>query len=1235
MPATAYAAGMTATNNGNPQTLVNQLLGSGVTASNVTSAGAGASRGTFAGGAAIVGIDSGVVLSSGNSAGLPGPNNTSSYSTSNNTPGDANLTVVAGATYDAAVLEFDFVPSKDTVNFSYVFGSDEYNEYANSSFNDAFGFFVNGVNCAKLPDNTTPVTINNVNLVHNPQYYVNNQPVTHDTQMDGYTVPLTCLATVQPNVTNHIKLAIADVGDTGYDSWVLLKAGSFSTEPPVNAAPVSHDDAYTTAEDTTLNQAAPGVLANDTDANSDPLHATLVSGPAHGALTLNTNGSFSYTPAANYNGADSFTYKANDGSADSGVATVNLTVTAVNDAPVATADSYSTNEDTVLTVAAPGVLGNDSDPDNDAITALIASQPAHGSVALNQDGSFSYTPNADYSGPDQFTYKATDGTANSNTVTVSLTVKPVNDAPTATGDSYTTNEDTALNTPAPGVLGNDGDIDGGPLTATLVSGTTHGSLSLNSNGSFDYTPAANYNGNDSFTYKANDGSADSDPATVTITVTPVNDSPVAVDDSYTTDEDTAKSGNVLGNDTDADHDPLTAALASAPSHGTLVLNPDGSFVYTPDGDFNGTDTFTYTASDGTDGSNVGTVTITVNPVNDAPVAHDDSYTSDEDAALIVPGPGTLGNDTDVEGDALTASVVDGPSHGLLTANPDGSFTYTPNANYNGADSFTYKANDGQADSNTATVSLTITPVNDAPVAANDAYSTAEDTTLVVPANGVLKNDSDVDGDALKAIKVTGPSHGTLALNADGSFSYSPAADYNGPDSFSYRASDGSLESDVATVDLTVTPVNDAPTATAGGPYTVAEGGSVTLDGSARDIDSDMSTLTYKWDFDADGEYDDAAGKTPTYSAATQDGPSNHPVALQVCDSDNACSSSASNVAVTNVAPTVAFTFTASGNEAGTFTGSGTVTDPGVADTFVASVTYGDGSPAQSVTVTNGRTFSLSHVYADDNPTGTSSDVYTVTVTVTDDDGGVGSASRNTTVNNVAPVTGTISHPAAPVALGGTVSVSMSFTDAGSLDTHTAVITWDDGTTTPGTVNASTRTVTGSHIYAEPGVYTISITVTDDDTGRGTSTMTDYVVVYDPNGGSVTGGGFITSPAGAYTADPKMTGRANFGFVSQFKKGATVPTGNTEFQFQAGNLNFSSTTYDWLVVAGSKAQYKGKGTINGAGSYNFLLTAVDSSPDRFRIKITGAGGTVYDNQMGSADDSSNSTELAGGSIVIHK
>src|SRR5205814_1923686 len=206
----------------------------------------------------------------------------------------------------------------------------------------------------------------------------------------------------------------------------------------------------------------------------EALIALLLSGPAHGTLTLNTNGSFIYVPETNYNGIDSFTYKANDGQADSAPATVTITVHAQNDAPVALDDTYTVDEDATLTVSGPGALGNDSDADADTLNAVLVSAPSHGTLILNGDGSFTYVPNPNYNGPDSFSYKANDGTADSAAATVNITVNSVNDAPLALDDTYTVNEDTTLSVSAPGVLANDSDVEADPLSAVLVSSPAHG-----------------------------------------------------------------------------------------------------------------------------------------------------------------------------------------------------------------------------------------------------------------------------------------------------------------------------------------------------------------------------------------------------------------------------------------------------------------------------------------------------------------------------------------------------------------------------------------------------------------------------------------------------------------------------------------------------------------------------------------------------------------------------------------
>ena len=554
------------------------------------------------------------------------------------------------------------------------------------------------------------------------------------------------------------------------------------------------------------------MLGNDADPDAaTTLSAVLVSGPAHGVLTLNADGSFTYPPDANYSGPDSFVYRASDGTLQSGDTTVTLDVTAVADPPTAGADGYTIAEDTLLTVTAPGVLGNDADPDvATTLSAVLVSGPAHGVLTLNADGSFTYQPDANYSGPDSFVYRASDGTLQSGDTSVTLDVTAVADPPTAGADGYTIAEDTLLTVTAPGVLGNDADPDAATtLSAVLVSGPAHGVLTLNADGSFTYQPDANYSGPDSFVYRASDGTLQSGDTSVTLDVTAVADPPTAGADGYTIAEDTlltVTAPGVLGNDADPDAaTTLSAVLVSGPAHGVLTLNADGSFTYQPDANYSGPDSFVYRASDGTLQSGDTSVTLGVTAVADPPTAGADGYTIAEDTLLTVPAPGVLGNDVDLDGDPLTATLVSGPAHGTLTFNPDGSFVYTPDANYSGPDSFTYTVSDGDQTSTPATVTLTVSPVNDPPTAVADTYSLGEDHTFSVPASsGLLANDSDIDpSSVLTAVLVTGPAHGTLTLNPDGSFTYVPDANFNGVDTFTYQVSDGTATSTPVTVTLNV------------------------------------------------------------------------------------------------------------------------------------------------------------------------------------------------------------------------------------------------------------------------------------------------------------------------------------------------------------------------------------------------------------------------------------------------
>jgi VCBS repeat-containing protein len=452
--------------------------------------------------------------------------------------------------------------------------------------------------------------------------------------------------------------------------------------------------------------------------------------------------------------------------------------TGVNDAPVAVDDAYSGPHDRDLNVGAPGVLGNDTDADLDALTAVLGTTTGNGTLSLAADGSFSYTPDPGFVGSDSFTYRADDGSVPSGLATVTIDVTDA--APVAVADAYTVDKNASISVGAgTGVLANDTDPDAGEtLTASVVSGPTDGSVTLAPDGSFDYTPDPGFSGTDSFTYQVSDGAL-TDTATASIDV--VNQAPSAADDLYTGPKNlplivNAASG-VLANDVDPNGDPLSASVVTGPSSGVLLLSANGGFTYTPITGFEGTDQFTYQATDGTATT---TATVTIAVANDAPVAVDDSASVIHDRTLVVAAPGVLGNDTDANGDSLVSSVVTGPSSGSLTLDPDGGYTYSPDPGFIGTDSFSYRVDDGAATSGLATVTLSVTNVG--PTANSDGYTGSKSMPLVVPVgSGVLADDVDPDGDALAAAVSSAPSNGTLLLAADGSFSYTPTAGFIGTD----------------------------------------------------------------------------------------------------------------------------------------------------------------------------------------------------------------------------------------------------------------------------------------------------------------------------------------------------------------------------------------------------------------------------------------------------------------------
>ncbi|MCG9911084.1 MAG: Ig-like domain-containing protein, partial [Flavobacteriales bacterium] len=616
------------------------------------------------------------------------------------------------------------------------------------------------------------------------------------------------------------------------------------TVTPVNDPPTAVNDTATTNEDTPVTLV--GIHLNDTDIDgvvqvgtidlntSLPGQQTSITN-AQGTWTVNlVTGNVLYTPAPNFNGTATLPYSI----CDNGTplpplcATANLivTVVAVNDPPVANADNASTNEDTPVTV---NVLGNDTDLDGSLVPAsvAIASAPTNGSVSVNPvTGAITYTPNPNFNGTDSFIYQVCDnGTplpALCDTAVVTITVNAVNDLPNANADFATTAEDTPVNIT---LTANDNDVDGNidPTTVTVTSVPSNGSVSVDPvTGVVTYTPNPNFNGIDTFIYQVCDDGTPlpslCDTALVTITVNAVNDPPLVNGDNATTPEDTPVVIDVLANDTDIDGslNPASVAIVTGPSNGTVSINPvTGAVTYTPNANYNGPDSFIYNACD--NGTplpalcDTALVTINVTPVNDAPIANNDVNSTPEDT----PVSGNVStNDSDVDGPGATYTLAGGPSNGSVTVNPDGTYTYTPNANFTGTDSFTYSLCDGGTPNlcDTATVTVTVTPVNDPPLVNGDNATTPEDTPVVI---NVLANDTDIDGSLVPASVaiVTGPSNGTVSINpVTGAVTYTPNANYNGPDSFIYNACDNGTPlpalCDTALVTINVTPVNDAPVA---------------------------------------------------------------------------------------------------------------------------------------------------------------------------------------------------------------------------------------------------------------------------------------------------------------------------------------------------------------------------------------------------------------------------------------
>lgn len=573
--------------------------------------------------------------------------------------------------------------------------------------------------------------------------------------------------------------------------------------------PLALDDSVLVNEDGAANW---DVVGNDLNisATLDSASLAVVSGPANGAAAFLPDGTIGYSPDPDYFGPDVLEYVLCDTFGFCDTAVVFISVLPVNDLPLLGPDSLYTVEDSTATAI---VLANDTDIDGfvDGASVGLVSPPANGNATVNPSGSISYTPDPDWFGIDSFSYQACDNESGCDTAWVIVAVAPVNDAPDPQDDVLLTAEDT------PGtanVLANDTDIDSDLDSAslTIILQPVNGTASVLGSGVVQVSPDPDFNGTDSLRYRICDVEGACDSATLRIIVTPVNDGPIVLNDTVSTPEDVALDILVLDNDSDIDGfvDGSSVSILSPPANGSFILNPAGWLQYTPNAHYFGPDSFRYEVCD--NGGLCGTawVFIAVLDVNDAPAAVDDLLDVLEDSSATAD---VLVNDSDLDGSLDTASltVLVSPINGVAVTDPTGGITYTPDPSFFGSDSLRYRICDDDGRCNTAWLFINVLPVNDPPFLVDDTASVLEDNSVVVD---VLANDVDPDGtmDAGSLTVASIPLNGVVVLTGGLDIKYTPAPDYFGTDSFTYRACDDGGLCDTASVFITITPLAEAPVA---------------------------------------------------------------------------------------------------------------------------------------------------------------------------------------------------------------------------------------------------------------------------------------------------------------------------------------------------------------------------------------------------------------------------------------
>lgn len=577
---------------------------------------------------------------------------------------------------------------------------------------------------------------------------------------------------------------------------------------PVNDFPVLVNSTPSVQEDNVLNgNVSPN--ASDIDMNLDINSFATIDTPRNGTIKMTPSGSYIYTPKPNFNGVDSVHFKVCDLGNACDTATLIFTVHAVNDAPALKNENIAATEDIVFN---GNVSTNASDVDGNLnlMSFTLVSNPNQGTLVMNANGSYSYTPKPNFNGADSAYYQVCDLAGACITAKIIIAVMAVNDNPTLTNASAAVQEDTPF---SGNLVPNASDVDGNlnPNGFAATDSPKNGTITINPNGTFTYTPKPNFSGIDSVHYKVCDAANSCVTATLFLNVLPVNDAPTTSPTSVDLSEDVPSFGSVLLDviDVDGNLNLNSFALVDIPTNGTITMNQNGSFGYTPKLNFNGKDSVHYKVCDMSGACTVGTILFNIAPVNDAPTLLVANVALDEDLPFTT---NIAPNASDIDGNLNpnSFSILNMPLHGTIALSPTGVLTYTPVLDYVGQDSVLYKVCDTKGLCTTSTIVLNISSVNDAPILTNATPSVSEDTELT---GDVAPNASDVDGnlDPRSFTILDSPANGTITMGKNGKYSYKPLTNFNGIDSVHYQVCDSLGACSKATIIFNVKPVNDTPT----------------------------------------------------------------------------------------------------------------------------------------------------------------------------------------------------------------------------------------------------------------------------------------------------------------------------------------------------------------------------------------------------------------------------------------